>query len=318
MSHTHTYYRWTGGENTAIVTGATLSSCALDHANCVASDLVTAEFPFFNAYFVDSTEDTTEGDDTTSHTHQYYKLTVTEVTTTNLLEAVSGDHCTGDGGAFGITTGNVITTATSEALATTSDAIWDGDNHYHIYLWCDATHTFVFTGVTTCADGHANCKRVTVGDKRSPNSEAEADVGYWWELETGLTELLLPTVTTGDATNITYSGAELWGTITPTVTYPTCACGFQYGKTASYGSTAVSGTYTTSTYFGATITGLETNMVYYFRAYATYGEYTTYGNINYFTTNSATPSNQAGYVWIEGDKFHFSDASGVEHAVEGT
>lgn len=127
-----------------------------------------------------------------------------------------------------------------------------------------------------------------------------------------------PTVTTGNATNITYNSAELWGTLTISADYASNACGFQYGKTPSYGSTATSGTYTTSTDFGATLTGLEPMMVYYFRAYATYDSTTVYGDINYFITNFSTPDSKAGYIWVGGTKFRYLDSSGAKHAILGT
>jgi len=124
------------------------------------------------------------------------------------------------------------------------------------------------------------------------------------------------TVTTSDAANITYAGAELWGLLSPDG--QTCTCGFQYGKAVSLGSTLVSGVVTAATYFGATLTGLEQNMVYYFRAYATYGVTTVYGTITNFKTLALAPSSQAGYVWIESTRFHFFDSTGVHHSVEGT
>lgn len=126
-----------------------------------------------------------------------------------------------------------------------------------------------------------------------------------------------PTVATLDAANITYQGAELWGGLTHSADYPSNTCGFEYGKTPSFGSSVESGAYTKTTEFHAPITGLEQTMVYYFRAYATYNGTTVYGDMKYFVTNWTNPENQSGFVWIEGTKFHYLDAAGVEHAVAG-
>ena len=130
--------------------------------------------------------------------------------------------------------------------------------------------------------------------------------------------IALPTVTTLDATNITYNSAELWGTLTQSTDYPSNACYFGYGKTIGMGSDISAGTFTKSTSFHATATSLEKNMVYYFYAYAQYDSNYATGSIKYFTTKWANPESQAGYVWIEGTKLHYFDSSGVEHAILGS
>lgn len=123
-------------------------------------------------------------------------------------------------------------------------------------------------------------------------------------------------IDTLDAANITYQAAELWGQLT--WLEGTWVCGFEYGKVITFGSESGTGVYAKTTEYHSPITSLEKNILYYFRAYGfREGHGTAYGEMKYFITNWTNPENQSGFVWIEGTKFHYLDAAGVEHAVEG-
>ncbi|KAF2519472.1 T9SS sorting signal type C domain-containing protein [Flavobacterium salilacus subsp. salilacus] len=94
-----------------------------------------------------------------------------------------------------------------------------------------------------------------------------------------------PTVTTGTATNISTTGAQLNGTINANGTSTTPS--FQYGLTTSYGTntTATPSPVTGSSATGIirTITGLSVNTRYYFRAVGTQSTATNGANASFWT-----------------------------------
>ena len=101
---------------------------------------------------------------------------------------------------------------------------------------------------------------------------------------TTLMNVVAPTVTTNDATNIGQTTATLNGAITPgneTIT----AQGFEWKATTGGTYTAVNATGTTLTY---DLTGLATSTNYTFRAFATTASGTTYGTEKTFTTQQGS------------------------------
>ena len=98
------------------------------------------------------------------------------------------------------------------------------------------------------------------------------------------------TVSTGSATNVTHNGATLSGTINNSD--KSLTCGIIYGTSSSLSSSSGTKKSTTSSgTFSVSLTGLNPNTTYYYRAYAVVdGEY-KYGDVLSFTTKS-TPKPQ--------------------------
>ncbi|MBR5982860.1 MAG: InlB B-repeat-containing protein [Bacteroidales bacterium] len=97
------------------------------------------------------------------------------------------------------------------------------------------------------------------------------------------TSATLPTVVTGNATNVTTTGATLNGEIINAGNDEIIARGFVYGTSPtnlSYEEQCDLGTGS----FSKDITGLTTDTTYYYRAYATNNIGTTYGDIKTFVT----------------------------------
>jgi hypothetical protein len=91
-------------------------------------------------------------------------------------------------------------------------------------------------------------------------------------------------VITNPATNVTNSSATLNSTVNPHGLSTTMY--FQYGRTASYGSTTANQTKTGNTYQNvfANISGLSASTTYHFRIVATNAAGTRYGADRSFTT----------------------------------
>jgi hypothetical protein len=98
-----------------------------------------------------------------------------------------------------------------------------------------------------------------------------------------------PTATTQAATLVTSSGATLNSTVNPNGLSTTIQ--FEYGLTASYGSTTTSGNIgTTSGSYATAITGLSPNTLYHFRIVATSSGGTGNGaDLTFTTSASANP-----------------------------
>src|SRR5260370_338952 len=98
-----------------------------------------------------------------------------------------------------------------------------------------------------------------------------------------------PTATTQAATSITTSSAQLNSYVNPNGLSTTIY--FQYGLTASYGSTTISGNIGTSAgNYGTTVSSLSANTTYHFRIVAYNSGGTTYGSDMSFTTSAQAPS----------------------------
>lgn len=99
-------------------------------------------------------------------------------------------------------------------------------------------------------------------------------------------------VTTGSATSVTYSSATLSGSISGSDYSLTC--GIIYGTSSSLSSSNGTKKSTTSSgSYSISVTGLNANTTYYYRAYAIVdGEY-KYGEVRSFTTESSVTSGDA-------------------------
>jgi len=98
-----------------------------------------------------------------------------------------------------------------------------------------------------------------------------------------------PTVTTGNAVDVTAAAATLQGTITSMGDYGTVYVSFQYGLTSGYGTTTAEQTRTAAGGFNQAITGLTAETTYHFRAALRYGTSYIYGSDNTFVTLAAPP-----------------------------
>ena len=98
-----------------------------------------------------------------------------------------------------------------------------------------------------------------------------------------------PTATTQAATSITTSSATLNSYVNPNGLSTTIY--FQYGLTASYGSTtSLGGIGTAAGNYGFSISGLTANTLYHFRIVAYSSGGTTYGSDLTFTTSAQAPT----------------------------
>ncbi|MBA7558434.1 hypothetical protein ES708_00037 [subsurface metagenome] len=101
--------------------------------------------------------------------------------------------------------------------------------------------------------------------------------------------LVLPTVTTNQATSIGLSTATFNGTLVDDGHEP-CVCGFEWGETIAYGNTTPTESRTTGQTFSQGISGLLPGHTYHFRAFATNSAGTSYGADRTFTIPLATPT----------------------------
>ncbi|MBI3572397.1 hypothetical protein HY091_02615, partial [Candidatus Kaiserbacteria bacterium] len=104
-----------------------------------------------------------------------------------------------------------------------------------------------------------------------------------------------PTVTTGNATSITSSGATLNGTVNPNGV--TATAWFEYGLSTVYGSTTAAQNITagtTAVAVSANISSLSANTLYHFRIDANNNGGTSLGTDNTFTTLANPPTVTTG------------------------
>ena len=115
---------------------------------------------------------------------------------------------------------------------------------------------------------------------------------------TGVTLLSAPTVETGNAASIANDYAALNGDITSNGGDTINGYGFYYSTDQNQWSEATAGTDNHYGSFSYNLTGLTTNTNYYFKAYATNPEGTSYGSVVSFTTSAqstqTTQSTQSG------------------------
>ena len=103
--------------------------------------------------------------------------------------------------------------------------------------------------------------------------------------DVGAYEVAPPLATTGAASGVTFGGATLNGTVDPSARETTAV--FQYGTTASYGSTVergIVGSGVGSVPVSTKLAGLRQGVTYHYRLVATNAEGTTVGADQTFTT----------------------------------
>ncbi len=102
--------------------------------------------------------------------------------------------------------------------------------------------------------------------------------------ETDLSPVLAaPEATTDPATAARATKATLNGTLDSGGGIEPCDCGFEWGETDAYGNTTPTKRSTTGQTFPYTLTGLDREQTYHYRAFAT-GFGTAYGDDETFTT----------------------------------
>lgn len=97
-----------------------------------------------------------------------------------------------------------------------------------------------------------------------------------------------PSVSTNPADSVGSSSATLHGSLTD-LNDQSCQVWFQYGKTTSYGSTTSKTTMYQAKDFSASLSGLDPDTTYHFRAVASNSRRTAYGEDRTFTTVAAPP-----------------------------
>jgi len=97
-----------------------------------------------------------------------------------------------------------------------------------------------------------------------------------------------PDVSTNAASDVSSSSAKLNGKLND-LKDTTCQVWFEYGKTTSYGHTTAKKTKTSPTTFSATISGLQPDTTYHFRAVAKNTRRIAYGGDMTFHTSPAPP-----------------------------
>jgi hypothetical protein len=289
MSHTHIYDRYIPQANATLLKG-TGAVCPLGHANCLINSTGSTSV----LAFTDELPEMAPGSDTLHHTHTYYKMTV--------LSTASVDYVAGGGGStcattvFSGGTKSNYPTSVVEVEAETSDAIWDTETtHHHTYLFCNYFFINAWaTGLTTCASGHNNCKRISVASVpyTTPDNTDLGEVegvctGYWWYFDTSVVDTPLPSVETLPAgwtaevetkTPPAYID-RTWALIRGELISLEAAnngvyLGFDYGKTTDYGHVQWYNPPLGATkvylpqLFSANIGGLQVGTTYHYRAKA--------------------------------------------------
>jgi len=119
-----------------------------------------------------------------------------------------------------------------------------------------------------------------------------------------------PFVSTSSASVLSANSATLYGSVNPNNSYTTGW--FEYGPTASLGLTSSSfsfGSGNSSTTLYATISGLNQNSTYYYRAVAQNGYGTSYGSILSFSTGTTTTTVVNQTTDLSGIQFSLSQLS---------
>jgi uncharacterized protein (TIGR02145 family) len=201
-------------------------------------------------------------------------LSITDITENS---AISGGNITADGGTA--VTARGVCWSTSEnpttANSKTTDGTGVGDFTSNLTSLSPKTTYYVRAYAT-------NSKGTAYGEQKT--------------FTTG-TEIVLPTVATGQVLNITTTTATCAGNVTgdggaAVTARGVCWSTTQNPTTANSKTTDGTGlgTYTSN------ITGLSPNTSYYVRAYATNSEGTAYGEQKLFTTLSDTPIDYGSYT----------------------
>ncbi len=204
--------------------------------------------------------------------------------------------------AVSTTTASAITSTTATLNGNiTSDGGADITARGFVYATSNADLTIGIAGVTNVtASGttgvfEKDIADLTAGTTYYYRAYATNSVGTTYGREQSFTTLAAPAVSTTTASAITSTTATLNGNITSDGGAEITARGFVYAISntdliiGTTGVTNVTASGTTGT-FNSAITGLTAGTTYYYKAYATNIEGTTYGGEQSFTTLAAAPT----------------------------
>lgn len=137
---------------------------------------------------------------------------------------------------------------------------------------------------TYVAGGGGGLKTLTETEG-NPTFFGEGGGGWNVFIETELSPVLpIPEGTTDPATVVRSTSAALNGTLDSGGGIEPCDCGFEWGETEAYGNTTPTQSRITGQTFAQTITGLDRDQTYHFRALVTNAMGTAYGDDQTFTT----------------------------------
>jgi uncharacterized protein (TIGR02145 family) len=196
-------------------------------------------------------------------------ITTTAATDITSTTASSGGNITYNGGATITARGICYSTTPNPTIA---DSIIDGGAGMGSFI--------------------SNLSGLSMGTTYYIRAYATNSLGTAYGNELSVTTLIvLPTITTTDATNITFSTAISGGNVTSSGGATITARGICYSYTNTNPTTAngiiLSGTGTGA--FVSNLSGLIAGKTYYVRAYATNSVGTAYGNLISFTTLTVIP-----------------------------
>ena len=139
-------------------------------------------------------------------------------------------------------------------------------------------------------DFTADLTGLTSGQTYHFRAKAEGDGTTYGSDQSFTTLRTAPAVATGTASNITFTGAKVSGSLTDKGTAASITVSFEYGETTDYGNTVPDepDTLNGPGAFTADLTGLTPGQIYHFRAKAV-GNGTTYGSDQSFSTSSQPP-----------------------------
>lgn len=194
-------------------------------------------------------------------------ITIANVTNVTATSAVCGGNIAGDGGS----------------AITERGLCWSLSQ----YPTISGSHMASGTGTGSFS---ATMNGLTPGRTYYVRAYATNGIGTSYSTQATFTTLSgLPTLSTGDVSNITATSAVCFGTITGNGGYPVTARGICWNM---YGNPDVGGSHTTNGTgngtFNGTMTGLTAGVTYHARAYATNANGTAYGNEVTFTTSSGS------------------------------
>lgn len=121
-----------------------------------------------------------------------------------------------------------------------------------------------------------------------------------------------PTAQTNPLSSKSETSATLEGTVDDDGG-ESCSVWFRWKKSSdsSWSSTSSNSGYYTNDDFNDTLSGLTEGESYDYRAVVSNSAGTDYGNIRSFTTDSATPVGDAGYMWVQSINLRYLDSTGV-------
>lgn len=234
------------------------------------------------------------------------QVTTTTATNITYTNASIGGNISADGGATVTSKGVVWSTISAPTISLTSKT-------------SDGTGTGYFSSAISNLSGSTRY----YARAYATNS---VGTGYGNEITFTTEAIVLPTLTTAVASNITSDSAVSGGTITSNGGSVITARGIVWSTTQNPTITLTTKTTdaTSTENFSSTITGLTRNKTYYVRAYATNSLGTAYGNSVSFTTTATTVPSTTTIIgtqtWLNTnlDVSTYSDGTAIPQVTDPT